>query len=125
MVASVPGVVMRALRLSRPLKYRNQSWEYGGRKYHSKLEAAHAARLDQLKSAADPKERVVAWQAQISVPLEVNGVHICNYVVDFLCEYADGRRTYVEVKGFETPEWKLKEKLFRALYPERDLKVVR
>lgn len=93
--------------------------------YHSIKERDHAARLDQLKAAKDPKERVQSWDRQVCMPLDVNGKHIANLFVDFRVLYADGRIQYEEIKGCNTPVWKLKEKLFRALYPERTLKIIR
>jgi len=78
-----------------------------------------------MMRAADPAERVVSWRGQVNVPLVVNGVKVCTYIPDFLVTFGDGREEYHEVKGFETREWRIKEKLFRALYPERVLKVIR
>jgi predicted nuclease of restriction endonuclease-like RecB superfamily len=61
-------------------------------------------------------ERVDSWERQIPFPLIVNDRKICVYVCDFLVRYADGRRELVEVKGFWTPEAKLKRKLFVATF---------
>jgi hypothetical protein len=55
----------------------------------------------------------------------VNGKHIANYFCDFLVTFEDGREEWHEVKGFQTEVWRLKEKLFRAIYPDRILKVIR
>jgi predicted nuclease of restriction endonuclease-like RecB superfamily len=65
---------------------------------------------------AQGKDRVESWERQIRFPLHVNGFKICDYVCDFLVRYADGRRELVEVKGFWTPEAKLKRKLFEATF---------
>lgn len=62
------------------------------------------------------REKVDSWERQIPFRLEVNGVLICKYVVDFLVRYADGRRELVEVKGYWTDVAKLKVKLFRATF---------
>ena len=59
------------------------------------------------------------------VKLEVNGNLVTTYIVDFVLVFPDGREEWVEVKGFETPEWKIKEKLFRALFPDRRYTVIR
>lgn len=106
-------------------KYGARTCSYGGSIYHSRKEAAFAQELDSLKRAKLKKDRVQEWKRQVKVSLDVNGLHVCNYFVDFLVTYADGREIWYEVKGFTTPEFKLKEKLFRALYPERELRVVR
>lgn len=101
---------------------------YAGRIYASKKEAEYARRLDQLRTARG-LDRVLEWRAQVDVPLEVNGVRICKYRADFQVWYAGpfggSRVEYVEVKGLETEVWRLKEKLFRAIYPDLVLKVIR
>ena len=93
--------------------------------YHSIKEKNHAALLDSLKTAKDPKERVTAWERQCAMPMLVNGKLICTLFVDFRVIYGDGRIEYHEVKGFRTRDFVIKEKLFRALYPERTLKVIK
>jgi hypothetical protein len=62
------------------------------------------------------KDKVDHWERQIRIPLIVNNVKICDYIVDFFVTYADGRKEFVEVKGFWTDVAKLKVKLFRALF---------
>jgi len=98
---------------------------YNGVLYHSKLEKNHAVLLDTLRTAQAPQDRVVAWDRQIPFPIEVNGVHVCKYIVDFRVEYADGRIDYVEVKGMDTEVGIIKMRLFKALYPDKVLRVVR
>lgn len=65
---------------------------------------------------AQGKERVESWERQVRFPLVVNDQKICDYVCDFLVHYADGRKELVEVKGYWTPEAKLKLKLFKAVF---------
>lgn len=98
---------------------------YRGQLYHSIKEKNYAATLDQLKKAKGPKERVQAWERQVAMPMLVNGQLICTLFVDFCVTYADGRIQYEEVKGYRTETWRLKEKLFRALYPDKILRIVR
>ena len=106
-------------------KFNASKARYNGTVYHSKKEAAYAARLDMLKKAADPKERVDAWERQVKIPLVVNGKLIANWYVDFRIVYADLRIEYHEVKGFQTEDYRLKRKLFEAIYPDYVLKVLR
>lgn len=61
-------------------------------------------------------DRVSMWKPQVSFNLVVNGHLICRYVVDFEVTKADGSIELIEVKGFETPEFKLKRKLFEATW---------
>lgn len=101
-------------------KYGNSTKEYGGRIYHSKLEAKYAQDLDLLKRAKEIKE----WEGQFRLPLNVNGYHIGNYIVDFLVTMPDGTQEIHEVKGFETDLWRMKWKLTEALYSDKYKMVV-
>ena len=91
----------------------------------SKLEASYAALFDASRKASLKKDRVVDVKRQVKVSFDLNGVHICNYYMDFVVMYADGREEWVEVKGYETDIWKMKAKMFRAFYPKRIYKILR
>ena len=53
---------------------------------------------------------------QITFDIQVNQEHICKYIADFT--YIErGKQIVEELKGFETPEFKLKWKLCQALWP--------
>lgn len=95
-------------------KYGAKRCTYRGVIYHSKKEASYAMELEYKKIGGVIKD----WKRQIKIPLTVNNILIANYVVDFVVEHNDGTLEYVEVKGVKTPTWKLKWKLFEALYPE-------
>lgn len=97
-------------------KLNNKSQTYGGEKFDSKLEARVAEDLDwRLKTG-----ELVEIKRQVKVSLDVNGVHICNYYLDFKTTDKHGQVNYIEVKGFETRHFILKKKLFIALLPEID-----
>jgi hypothetical protein len=93
-------------------KFGAKRQEYGGKQYHSKKEAGYAAQLDLRVRAGDIK----SWARQKRISLDVNEHHIADYYIDFVVTHNDGSIEYVEVKGFETPEWRMKWKLFEALY---------
>lgn len=95
-------------------KFGNKKQEVNGIVYHSKKEAGYAHDLAMRKSAGDIKD----WERQVKISLDVGKYHIANYYIDFVVTHNDDRIEYVEVKGFETPEWRLKWKLFEALYSE-------
>ena len=107
-------------------KYHASPRDYKGSKYDSNLEANHAELLDTLRRAKLPSQRVVKWKRQVKVSLDVNGIHVANYYVDFIVYFQDRHIEYHEVKSpiTMTPVFKLKEKLFRALYPERKLIII-
>lgn len=105
-------------------KFGAKSSSYNGILYHSKKEAGYAAELDLRLKAGDIK----AVQRQVKIDLVVNGYHITNYYIDFVITHNDDLNEYIEVKGFETPEWKLKWKLFEALFgnqPNTKLTIVK
>jgi hypothetical protein len=84
-----------------------------------------ASKLDVLKKASDKKDRVKNWERQYKISLDVNGVHIANYFIDFKVEFEDGRKEFWEVKGMETDLWRLKWKLTKALYPDYNLVLIK
>lgn len=57
--------------------------------------------------------------------LEVGGKLICRHYPDWTLTRTGGIEEVVEFKGFETAVWKLKHKLFLALYPNIQYTVVK
>ena len=89
--------------------------EFGGSIYDSKFEASCAADLELLKKAGE----ITRWERQVKIPLEVNGYLIANYYIDFVSYHKDGTVEYIEAKGYATPVWRMKWKLFEALYADK------
>ena len=100
----------------RKKKYGNKSAEYNGARYDSKFESKVAQELDLRKAAGE----LVEIQRQVTISLDVNGYHVCNYRIDFIATHVDGMVEYIEAKGFATREWMLKWKLFEALYADKE-----
>jgi hypothetical protein len=101
------------LRFQNKNKYKNVRQTYNGYSYDSKIEAQYAAELDMLKRGKAIKD----YDRQVKVELfGENGSRVCNYYVDFLVYHNDGSLEYVEVKGYETPVWRLKWKLLEDKY---------
>lgn len=92
-------------------KYGNVSVIFQGKQYASKFEAKYAHDLEIRRKAKE----IDRWERQVKISLDVNGKHICNYYIDFVVYYPDGRKEFVEVKGFETEVWRLKWRLFEAI----------
>ena len=87
----------------------------GGIRFASKKEALHYLDLLFLEKADQLRD----LELQPKFALVVNNKKICSYVADF--QYVDcesGKTIVVDTKGHKTPEYKIKSKLFRALYPE-------
>lgn len=80
--------------------------------YDSKAEARYAEKLILMARAKE----IYTWTRQVPIRLEVNGILVCKLVIDFRIIYPDGSTKLVEIKGFQTGEYKLKRKLFRAIY---------
>ena len=98
-------------------KYGAVKQTFNGRSYHSKKEAAYAQDLYLLQKAGEITEII----PQFKLELNVNGLHICNYYMDFVTIDNEGKQTLHEVKGFETPLWRLKFKLTQALIPTGEI----
>jgi hypothetical protein len=88
---------------------------YEGVMYDSKLEARVAHRIDQMKKAQG-KERVTAVERQVSYSFDLNGIHICKYVCDFVITFGDGRKEWWDAKGAEMREGRIKSKLMLAFF---------
>lgn len=94
-------------------KYGAVKKEYNGRVYHSKGEANYARELDLRKRAGE----IAEITPQFRLSLDVNGVHICNYICDFMVVTRDGEKQLHEYKGgIETDSFKLKWQLCRAIW---------
>jgi hypothetical protein len=102
-------------------KYGAVKKEYHGRVYHSTYEMEYAVNMDWLKE----RGIIIDWVPQVKIPIIVNGLFICWYIIDFRLEYPHKRFEYHEVKGAETSIWKLKWKLVKALYPDYDFVLIK
>lgn len=87
--------------------------------YASKREWEYASILGAQKASG----AIVDWLEQ--VPIKLPGD--IKYVCDFLVINKDGTFRLVEIKGMETPTWKLKRRLLEESRPDlyRLLEVVR
>lgn len=80
-----------------------------GIRYDSKKESRYAGELKMLQMAGE----VVFYLRQI--PFDIGGG--LKFRLDFMVFFANGDIRFVEVKGYETKEWKIKKKLVEELYP--------
>lgn len=78
--------------------------------FASKLEAAVHATLQLLERAGEIKS------IQIQDHVRLSKAEIL-YIPDFRVELPDGAVEWHEAKGFETPEWKIKKRLWKAYGP--------
>lgn len=102
-------------------KYRSQATVVDGLRFDSKLEARRYGELRDLQAAG-----MVAWfirQPSFDLP---GGLR---YRADFLVvlpgDLGGTHEVHVEdCKGFETPAFKLKRKLFQEAYPNAELRIL-
>ena len=112
---------MRTVNFSKYNKYNAKKSSYRGRSYHSGLERAYAEKLDWLKKAGE----IESWTPQFKLSLDLNGVHIANYFMDFAVYYKDGRIEMHEVKGYETDLWRMKWRLAKAIYQDYNFVLIK
>lgn len=94
-------------------KYNAVITEVDGIKFHSKREATRYQELQLMERAGEIRD----LKRQVKYSLDVNGVHICNYICDF--QYFDYRFSKViveDVKGVKTDVYKQKKKLMKACH---------
>ena len=97
-------------------KYGAKKTIVDGIKFDSQKEARYYVELKLRKRAGE----VVGFLRQTSLHLTGGSV----YRMDFLVFYSDGTCKGIEVKGFETPVWKIKKGLIAVDYPWLELEVV-
>ena len=103
-------------------KYKNDSCScVAGHVHMSRGEARYCETLFYLKKAGQIKD----YEIQKKVELFVGGRLICNHYVDFWVTLNDGKEQTEDFKGgFYTDVWKIKHKLFQAIFPDIKYKVV-
>lgn len=108
-------------------KFNNVKTIYNGIRYDSKREAEKAMELDMLKNGGE----VLEWTPHpryLLIPRYLNSegkiVRPCYYIPDFWVKYASGAEAVIDIKGFETPEFKLKKKMFNYRYKDKNIELV-
>ena len=86
----------------------------GGKFYDSKFEAFFGQKYEQMRKRGEIK----GFDPHYRIPLVVNGYTVCDYYIDFAVYHNDGTTEFIECKGYPTPAWKLKWKLFCALFED-------
>jgi hypothetical protein len=101
----------KALKKKKP-KYRNEKKVIGGIEFDSTKEANRYMDLRLLLKA----KKISELQLQPVFDLVVNGKLICKYKADFMYIDETEKKIVVEdCKGFRTPAYRLKAKLFEAI----------
>ncbi len=87
--------------------------------YDSQAEMEYAAQLHMRLKAG----YLHSVERQVRMPLMVNGSKVCDMVIDFRLQWPDGKTELHDVKGMVTPVWRLKAKLFEAIYGYKIIEV--
>jgi len=95
----------------KPRKYRNSPLRIGELRFDSKAEANRYQDLRLLEQA----RTITGLKLQPRFALNVNGVHVCDYISDFEF-YENGRRIVEDVKGYRTRDFIIKKKLMLAVF---------
>lgn len=92
-------------------KFKNTPTMVEGEKFQSKKEAKRWIALKTIEHGG----RISGLQRQVKFSLDINGVHICDYIADFV--YRDERGMVAEdCKGFRTDVYKMKKVLMKAIH---------
>jgi len=117
---------MRMLRLSeeqyarlgrkrtpaKPSKMRNVPTAVDGLEFQSKREANRYGELKLLLHAGEISD----LERQVRFKIDVGGIHVCDYIADFVYGKAHGAVVVEDVKGMRTPIYRLKRKLMKAVH---------
>jgi len=103
-------------------KYRAIKTQLDGITFDSKREASRYAELKMMQAQAV----IERLELQPVLPISINGRPVCKYKGDFryFCR-ARNRHVLEDVKGFETPVFRLKKKLVEALYYPVKIEVIK
>jgi len=90
---------------------------------------AEATRLEQLL-IMQANGTIENLRCQVRFPLVINNIKVGTYVADFTYILNDPdtrlyREVVEEVKGMETPEWKLKARVFEAIYYPQKVSLIK
>ena len=95
----------------RGMKFGSKRVEADGHSFASKLESAV---YTVLKARENAKEIKIL---QVQDHVYLTRARIC-YIPDFKClDISSGKEFHVEAKGFQTPEWSIKKRLWKCYGP--------
>jgi hypothetical protein len=98
--------------MARRSKYANETVDLGGVRFDSKREARRWGELQLMERVG----RICDLRRQVRYRLEVNGLHVCDYLADFTYQ-EEGELVVEDVKSppTRTAVYRVKKKLLKAL----------
>lgn len=103
-------------------KYNNKKTVVDGIKFDSKKESLFYLALKKKKKDGDIKD----FEMQVPIVLQDKfrykgeAVRAIKYIVDFIVTHNCDTKEYVDVKGYETKEWKIKWKMLKRKLADDD-----
>ena len=117
--AAVRDLLKRSDRQPRRNKYGAIRTTAENREFDSKAEATRYLELRRLEDAGNIRD----LECQPRFPLIVNGMKVGTYVGDFQYVTRSGEVCLEDKKGVRTQTYRLKRRLFEALYGRRIIEV--
>lgn len=102
-------------------KYGNKQVQLDGHVFDSKAEAMYYNQLKMLNKAREILFFRIQPRYRLQDGFEKNGVkhRAIDYVADFEIHHKDGSLETVDVKGYKTEVFKIKQKMFEKIYPHK------
>lgn len=97
-------------------KYNSVRVRWNDMWFDSIYEMNAAKKLESMRRAKAMRDRVVAIEYQVKFPIVMNKAKICDYIADFVVEFADGRIDVIDAKGVRTSVYRLKQKMMKAVH---------
>jgi Protein of unknown function (DUF1064) len=106
-------------------KYNNKKTVVNGIKFDSKMEGEYYLFLIGLKEAGLIEEFELQPEFTLQAGFKKRGLNFLpiKYKADFHVWLPDGTDYVVDIKGFETADFKIKKKMFEKRYPQ-ELKLI-
>ncbi len=98
-------------------KYNAKKTEFNGITYDSKFEAGVAYDLEMRMAAGE----LVKVERQVPLELRIYGKLWKTWKIDFVATLKDGSREFIEAKGMELPDFKMKRDFFELVF-DRDFR---
>lgn len=100
-------------------KYNNKKVTLDGITFDSKIEASYYEHLKQLEQQGIISEFLMQKEYIVFEGYTKGGKKVLpiKYKADFEVHYPDNRIEVIDIKGFETADFKLKKKLFEYRFP--------
>lgn len=101
-------------------KYNSRHVKEDGHTFDSKAEHKRYCELKLLLRSG----LIAKLEVHPSYPIMIGEVKICNVIFDFRYVHASNQIIIEDVKGRDLPMSRIKRKLFKAKYPDSDLRIL-